>query len=119
MTSLPFSKLTEIYEQLEVITSGNKMREILSNFFKKVPKQDIDKVTYLTLGKIDADFKHIELGLAEKMILRAIAAAAEKDIAKIKPIFKKTEIMDNKYLVFHRAVGLYYISYLLYCHCSW
>lgn len=87
--TIPFSKLTEIYEQLEVITSGNKMREILSNFFKKVPKQDIDKVAYLTLGKIDADFKHIELGLAEKMILRAIASVAEKDIDEIKSVFKK------------------------------
>lgn len=89
MTLLTFSKLAEIFSQLEAVTSGNKMREILSNFFKKVPKQDIDKVSYLTLGKIAADYKHIELGLAEKMILRAITAAADKDIAAIKKIFKK------------------------------
>ena len=90
MDSLQFSKLADLYRELEKVSSGNKMREILSGFFKKVTKQEIDKVAYLTLGKIDADFKHIELGLAEKMILRAIADAAEKDLENIKKVFRKT-----------------------------
>ena len=45
---MKFLKLVKIFEQLEQITSGNKMREILSNFFKKVPETDIDSVAYLT-----------------------------------------------------------------------
>jgi hypothetical protein len=41
---MKFLQLVKIYEKLEAISSGNEMRDILSNFFKKVPKSEIDKV---------------------------------------------------------------------------
>ncbi len=89
MSSLAFSKLADIFSQLEVVTSGNKLREILSQFFKRVPKQDIDLVAYLTIGKIDAEYKKTDLGLANKMIIRALAKASNKDIDKIKNLSRK------------------------------
>jgi len=90
MSALQFSKIADIFSQLEEVTSGNEMRRILSGFFKKVPSSDIDKVAYFILGKIDADYMHTETGLAEKMILRAIAIESKKDSEEITRIFKKT-----------------------------
>ena len=85
-----FVKLVEIFEELEQITSGNKMREILSKFLKKAPKTDLDSIAYLTLGIIDAEYKKTDLGLAEKMIVRALAKASNKNVEEIKKLSKKT-----------------------------
>jgi len=87
--SLLFSKLAAVYEELEKTSSGNKLREILSKFFKAVPKEDIDKIAYLTLGRIGPEFEEIDLGMAEKMVLKSIAMAFNESEDNVKKLFKK------------------------------
>ena len=89
MLSLPFSKLADVYEALEGTRSGLAMRDILSRFFKATPKGDIDKIAYLTLGRIGPEYEEIELGMAEKMVLRAIAVAFERGEDEVRREFKK------------------------------
>jgi DNA ligase-1 len=84
-----FSQLVEIFEDLEQTSSGNKLREILSNFFKRIPISDIGAVAYLTLGIIDAEYKKTDLGLADKMIVRALAKASNKSPEEIKKLSGK------------------------------
>lgn len=99
-----FQILVDIYQQLEQTASGNKMREILSEFFKKVPKEDIALVSYLTLGQISSEYEGLILGLAEKTAVKSISLAGGVDSSKVKKILKKTgdaglaaeEIMKNK-----------------------
>ncbi len=86
---MEFKLLAEVYEQLEKISSGNAMREILSDFFKTVPKEDINIVAYLTLGQIDSQYEGVVLGLAEKSIIKAIATAAGQSETKIKELVQK------------------------------
>jgi len=88
--SLSFSQLVEIFEELEQISSGNKLREILSDFFRKISKADIDAVAYLTLWIIDAEYKKTDLGLADKMIIRALAKASDKSPEEVKKIKSRT-----------------------------
>ena len=64
-----FNKLAELYEELEETASGNKIREILADFFKEVSKDDIKVISYLTLGQIASDYQSVVLNLAEKMVL--------------------------------------------------
>ncbi|MBT4936061.1 ATP-dependent DNA ligase [Candidatus Woesearchaeota archaeon] len=87
---MDFDKLVDVYEELEKTSSGNQMREILSDFFKTVPKDDIALVSYLTLGQISSEFESAVLGLAEKTVLKAIASAGAISIKKVK------EIMHSK-----------------------
>ncbi len=121
---LQFSKLAELYENLEKISSYNAMRDLLARFFKSVPKEDIDKVCYLTLGRIGPEFKEIELGMAGKMILKAIAKAfnakesevlkdakkrgdvglVAEDFGKGKPSLKVKEVFDTLWKI-HDATG--------------
>ena len=56
---MDFDTLAQLYEELEKTSSGNAMREILSEFFKNVPQEDIGIVAYLTLGKIASDFDDV------------------------------------------------------------
>ena len=74
--SLLYSELVAAYESLERTTKRLEMTETLVSLFRKVPPDLIDKVVYLTQGKLYPDFMGIELGIAEKLALRSIAEAA-------------------------------------------
>jgi len=62
----------------------------LVSLFKKTPADIIDKVTYLIQGKLYPDYDGIEIGLADKMVVRAIASSSGKDISQIERIYQKT-----------------------------
>ena len=86
---MDFDKLAQLYEELEKTSSGNTMREILSEFFKNVPQEDIDIVAYLTLGKIASDFDDVNLGLADKSVLKSIAVAGATELSKVQKIMQE------------------------------
>lgn len=83
---MDFQKLVEVYEQLEKTSSGNTMREILAEFFKKVPPENIAIVTYLTLGQIASEYDSVVLGIAEKSVLKAISTAGGIELTKVQKI---------------------------------
>jgi len=87
---MEFSKLAQVYEELENTSSGNKMREILAEFFKEVPKEDLSIVSYLTLGQIASDYDNVVLGLADKTALKAVITSSGQDSTKIKKMFQET-----------------------------
>ncbi len=86
---MDFAQLVEVYEELEKTASGNKIREVLSEFFKTVPKEDIGLVAYLTLGKVASDYESVVLGLAEKSVMKAIAKTAGVSEKKIRELVHK------------------------------
>jgi len=73
---MKFIELAKLYEQLEKTSSYNTMRDILSKFFKKTPKEELERIAYLTLGQIASQFADINLGMAEKMVVKSIAMAS-------------------------------------------
>jgi len=93
--SMPFSVVAECYEKLEAISGRIEMTELLANLLRKTPAQDIDKVCYLTLGKIAPDFSGIELGIGEKLALKAIAMASGQPEKMIKEEFNKIGDIGN------------------------
>ncbi|MBI2668841.1 ATP-dependent DNA ligase [Candidatus Woesearchaeota archaeon] len=87
---MDFQKLVDLYGELEKTASGNKMREILSDFFKNVPAEDIAVISYLTLGQIASGFDDVVMGMAEKSVTKAIAMASGTDAAKVQKILHET-----------------------------
>ncbi len=87
---MDFQKLAELYQELEKTSSGNKMREILAEFFKKVPEDDLAVISYLTLGQIASDYEGVVLGIAEKSALKAVAKASGLDESKVKKTMQET-----------------------------
>ena len=87
---MKFKKLVTYFEDLEKVSSGNALRAILADLFKKTKNKEIDKVVYLTLGKIAPEYSDIVMGMADKMVLKSIALAANKDVKKVRAIYKKT-----------------------------
>ena len=84
-----FKKLAELYEELENTSSGNKIREVLAEFFKNVSPDEIATIAYLTLGKISAEYESAALGLAEKTILKAIGTAAGVESSRVKKLMQE------------------------------
>jgi DNA ligase-1 len=80
---LRYSRIAEAYEKIEATTKRLEMTDYLVEILKETPTSLIDKVVYLTQGKLYPDFVGIEIGVAEKLAIRAVARAAghrEKDI---------------------------------------
>jgi DNA ligase-1 len=75
--------MAESYEKIEATTKRLEMTDYLVELLKKTPKDIVDKVVYLTQGKLYPDFVGIEIGMAEKLAIRAVAKATghqEKEI---------------------------------------
>jgi DNA ligase-1 len=80
---LKYSSIAEAYEKIEATTKRLEMTDYLVEILKETPTNLIDKVVYLTQGKLYPDFVGIEIGIAEKLAIRAVARSAghrEKDI---------------------------------------
>ena len=69
---MEYSRLVQIYERLEATTKRLEMTDLLVELFASVPREMIDKVVYLTQGRIYPDYAGIELGLAEKLVLKTL-----------------------------------------------
>ena len=78
-----YSRIADAYEKIEATTKRLEMTDYLVELLKETPTSLIDKIVYLTQGKLYPDFVGIEIGIAEKLAIRAVARAAghrEKDI---------------------------------------
>lgn len=87
---MDFTQLADLYEELEKTSSGNQLREILAEFFKHVPHDDLKTITYLTLGSIASDYESVVLQMADKSVLKAIASAGGTDLSKVKKMMQET-----------------------------
>ena len=68
-----FDTLVDTYQKLESTTKRIEMTDILSDLFKEATSEEIDKIIYLTQGKIHPDWKgEPELGMAEKMVIETL-----------------------------------------------
>lgn len=86
---MKFLELANSYEMIEATSSRISMTYYLADLFKKVPYDVIDKVSYLTEGRLYPNFIGIELGMAEKMALRALSLATGISIDKVENEYKK------------------------------
>ncbi len=59
------------------------MTDLLVNLLKTTPKNIIDKVVYLTQGKLYPDFEGVEIGVAEKLAVKALARASGRKETEI------------------------------------
>ena len=85
-----YAVIAEAYEKIEATTKRLEMTDLLVDLLKNTSKKIIDKVVYLTQGKIYPDFVGLEIGVAEKLAIRALARASGRNESEIKEDLKKT-----------------------------
>jgi ATP-dependent DNA ligase len=87
---LLYSDIAEVYEKIEATTKRLEMTDLLVGLLRKTPKELIDKVVYLTQGKIYPDFVKLEIGVAERLAMKALAHASGWHENEIEEDLKKT-----------------------------
>jgi DNA ligase-1 len=87
---LRYSLIADGYEEIEATTKRLEMTDLLVKLLKQTPKDLIDKVVYLTQGKLYPDFVGVEIGIAEKLATRAVAKATGYSEKEIEENVKKT-----------------------------
>jgi len=87
---MKYSKIVEIYDQIEATTKRLEMTDLLVQLVKETPKEEIDKVIYLTTGVLYPEYMGVELGIADKLGIKAIAEVSGRPEHVIEEDYKKT-----------------------------
>lgn len=84
-----FAQLVDYFERLEATTKRLEMFDILSELFQACGREEIDKVVYFCQEQLLPPFRGVEIGMAEKLILRAIARATEVSETEVNRLNKE------------------------------
>lgn len=82
--------VADAYEKIENTTKRLEMTDYLVDLLKNTPKDIIDRVVYLTPDKLYPDFLGVEIGIAEKLAIRAVAKATGHSEEKIQKDLEQT-----------------------------
>lgn len=85
-----FSKLADYFKAIESTASRNAMTEILSQLFHASGASEIDKICYLLQGRVVPLYEAVEFGVADKFVIRAVAAACDIEGDTVLREFKKS-----------------------------
>ena len=73
---MEYSRVAECYSRIEGTSGRNEVTAVLSTLLAATPRDELARLAYLTQGRLRPDYEGLELGLAEKMALRAVSASA-------------------------------------------
>jgi DNA ligase-1 len=75
---------------MEETKSRLMLTELLVSLIKDTSPEVVDKVIYLIQGKLRPDYEGIELGIAEKMIIKSLAQASGSNTSSILEAYRET-----------------------------
>lgn len=87
---MKFSLVADTLSYMENTTKRLELTQHLVDLFKITPPELIAKVIYLLQGKLRPDHEGVEIGIAEKIAIRALAKSSGISIAKIDKEYKDT-----------------------------
>ena len=74
---------------MEETSKRLELTKLLVDLFEKTPQELISKIVYLIQGKLRPDFEGIELGIGEKLAIRAISKSSGIPIKRIEEAYRK------------------------------
>ncbi|RJQ38169.1 ATP-dependent DNA ligase [Candidatus Microgenomates bacterium] len=86
---MTFSKLSSYFEKMESTSSRLALIDILSDLLKHSSAFEIDKIIYLTQGRIAPFFEATEIGMADKTVASAAAIAYETTKEDVLKLYQK------------------------------
>jgi DNA ligase-1 len=86
---MTFSEFSQYFKRLEETPSRIEMTKILSELFKHAAKVEIGEMCYLLQGRVAPLYEAIEFGIADKLMIRAIAKALDVQKKEVASAFKK------------------------------
>jgi DNA ligase-1 len=87
--TLLYSRIVETYQKIDATTKRLEITKLLVDLLKETPSEIIDKVVYLTQGKLYPDYLGIEIGIAEKLAIKALAIVTGVKESKIADEYRR------------------------------
>ena len=87
---MKYVKLAEVFDEIEATSKRLEMTDLLVKLIKDTPRDEISKVVYLLQGKLYPDYLGVELGIAEKLLIKAVAEIVGKSENLVDGDFKKS-----------------------------
>ena len=86
---MEFSVIARAFERMEKTKKRLELTDILVELFKNMPDRVVSKVVYLLQGIIRPQFEGVELGIAERLAIKAISKSSGLTIKKIEDDYNK------------------------------
>jgi len=90
-----FSELAKVLASIESTTQRTAMVKLLVGLFKRLEPAEIDKAIYIILGDLRPPWEGLELGLGEKLCIRALARASGAKADDLEELYKRTGDMGE------------------------
>lgn len=87
---MQYSELAELYEKLESTSKRLEKTKILADFLRDTNSKDVDKIILLVQGLIFQKNEDKKIGIASKLVVKALNIATGIPIEEIENIWKKT-----------------------------
>ncbi|MGC8645387.1 MAG: ATP-dependent DNA ligase [Thermoplasmata archaeon] len=107
---MKFIELATTLDRIENTTKRLEMVELISNLLKRAD-EDIRETVFLLQGKVAPDYEGIELGIAEKIAIKAISSQSGKREKEIEDeLVKKGDLgrIAEEYLKTRRQSALFF-----------
>src|SRR5438105_13803002 len=83
---MKFVELAASLDRMEATRSRNELVRILSDVYRACSVDELEPITYLIQGRLAPFFEPVEIGLGERLLISAIAAAygvSKEDVVKV------------------------------------
>lgn len=87
---MEFARVADVFEKIEATTKRLEMTDLLVELIKETSREEIAKVVYLLQGKLYPDYVGVELGIADKLLVKAIAGLAGKSERSVEADYRRT-----------------------------
>ncbi len=84
-----FAEVVKVLENVEATTQRTVMARLLAGLLRKTPPQVVDKVVYFLLGDLRPPWEGLELGVGEKLAIRAIARAYGVPASRVEDAYRR------------------------------
>ncbi len=85
-----YSDLADTFDRLESTGSRLEMTSILAGFLRTADKSELRSIVYLSQGKLHPDFVPGVLGMADRLVMKAIAKASGNPEDKVEKLTVET-----------------------------
>ena len=80
---MKYEELVNVYESLADTTKRLEKTEVLANYFKILDDETLSMVTLLALGKVFPFYSEEEMGVGDKLVMRAISESVGIGVDKV------------------------------------
>ena len=86
---MKFSIISDAFQKMEATSKRLELTDILVKLLQEIPQDVISKAIYLIQGKLRPNFEGVELGIAEKLVMKAMSKSSGIPLKKIEGDYNK------------------------------